>query len=877
VVTESSILHINICTENPTQNKSVKQRLVQRKPIKLNQMVDFSIRIDKKPIEKKINPIEIYDTLDRASDKGPLRPAQLSVLENWFLKFKDQKDVILKLHTGQGKTLVGLLILQSNLNQDNGPCLYLCPTLNLVTQTCEQAKQFGIKYCVIGKDKSIPNEYLESQSILITTIQKLFNGLTKFGLNNKSEKAGCIVLDDSHACIDAIRNAFTILIKTENPIYYEIFNIFETELEKQGIGTLLDIKNKNVDAFLQVPYWVWNDKHYEIASILSKHKSESNIVFAWEIIKDLIDDCQCFISGSHIEISPYLNPIEQFGTFSKAKHRILMSATTNDDSFFIKGLGIETKAILNPLTYANEKWSGEKMILIPSLIDESISKFDIIEHFAKIERGRKFGVVALVSSFTQSESWKEKGAKISDTNTINDNISILKSGDYEYCNVFVNRYDGIDLPDDLCRILILDSNPYGQNLSDRYQENCRSESEIVLIKTAQKIEQGLGRSVRGEKDYCVIILTGHELVNTIRSKKTRKYFSQQTQTQIEIGLEIAEIAKEDVKPNAPKLDVVTGLIKQSLKRDESWKLFYTERMNSLSGISYDKGILKILQLEKEAELKYLEGNYDDAASTIQKIIDEFINEQSEKGWYLQELARYLYPKSKSESNIKQIAAHKLNRLLLKPKEGMKIEKINLISINRIKNIKKWISQFENFEKLFISLEEILSNLQFGVKAEKFEIAIDVLAEILGFKGQRPDKEWKEGPDNLWCLRENDFILFECKNEVKENRDEVNKDESGQMNNSCAWFENNYSITDYKAIMIISTKYVTKAGGFNREVEIMNKKSLNKLATNVRSFYKEFLKLDLRDLSEEQINSYLKLHKLEIEDIKTLYTVKSIQK
>jgi replicative superfamily II helicase len=839
-------------------------------------MVDFSKRITKISKEKKINPNEIYDTLDRASDKGPLRPAQFSVLENWFINFKDKKDVILKLHTGQGKTLIGLLILQSNLNQDNGPCLYLCPTHNLVIQTCEQAKQFGIKYCIIGNDKSIPNEYHESQSILITTIQKLFNGLTKFGLNNKSEKAGCIVLDDSHACIDAIRNAFTIIIKNEEPVYYEIFSTLETELEKQGIGTLLDIKNKNVDTFLQVPYWVWNDKHYEIASILSKYSSNPNIVFAWQLIKDIINDCQCFISGSHIEISPYLNPIEQFGTFSKAKHRILMSATTNDDSFFIKGLGIETDSILNPLTYPNEKWSGEKMILIPSLIDESISKYDIIEHFSKIERGRKFGVVALVSSFTQSEFWEKKGAKVSDTKTIDDNISILKAGDYDYCQVFVNRYDGIDLPDDSCRILIIDSNPYGQNLSDRYQENCRSDSDIVLIKIAQKIEQGLGRSVRGEKDYCVIILTGPELVNTIRSKKTRKYFSQQTQTQIEIGLEIAEIAKEDLKPNAPKFDVVTGLIKQSLKREENWKLFYTERMNNLSGISYDKGILQILQLEKEAELKYIEGNYEKAASIIQTIIDKYVTEKSEKGWYMQELARYLYLKSKSESNAKQIVAHKLNRLLLKPKEGMQIEKINFLSQNRIENIKKWIQQFENYEKLSIHLEEILSNLQFGVKAEKFEIAIDELAKILGFKGQRPDKEWKEGPDNLWCLRENDFILFECKNEVKEDRKEVNKDENGQMNNSCAWFENNYNITDYKAILIISTKYVTKAGGFNREVEIMKKNNLNKLAANVRHFYKEFVKIDFRDLSEEQINSFLKLHKLELSDIKTLYTDKFIQ-
>ncbi len=840
-------------------------------------MVDFSKRINKTSIEKKINPIEIYETLDRASDKGPLRPAQLSILDSWFNNFKDKKDVILKLHTGQGKTLVGLLILQSNLNQDNGPCLFLCPTSNLVVQTCEQAKQFGIKFCIIGNDRAIPNDYFESKSILITTVHKLFNGLTKFGLNHKSEKAGCIVLDDSHACIDAIRNAFTITIKNDDEGYYGFLHLFETELEKQGLGTLFDIKNKNHDSFIQIPYWAWQDKHFEITNILSKHNSNPNIKFAWQLIKDSLKECQCIISGSHLEISPYLNPIDQFGTFSKAKHRILMSATTNDDSFFIKGLGIDSSAIINPLVYQEEKWSGEKMILIPSLIDDSISKFDVIEQFSKIEKGRKYGVVALVSSFAQAEFWKEKGATISISDTIDDNISFLKSGDFEHCHVLVNRYDGIDLPDDTCRILIIDSKPYGQNLVDRYQEVCRTDSDIVLIKIAQKIEQGLGRSVRGEKDYCVIILTGPELVNTIRSSKARKYFSLQTQTQIDIGLEIAEIAKEDLKPNAPKFDVISGLIKQCLKRDENWKLFYNDRMSNLSGLKHDKGILQILQLEKDAELKYLDGNHDKAVAIIQSIIDTYVTEQSEKGWYIQETARYLSPKSRAESNSKQVVAHKLNRLLLKPVEGMQIEKINFITQNRIENIKKWISRFDNYEKLSIHLDEILNNLQFGVKADKFEISLDELSKILGFQGQRPDKEWKEGPDNLWCIRDNDYILFECKNEVREDRTEIIKEESGQMNNSCAWFENNYNLTDYKAILIISTKNVTNAGGFNRDVEIMRKSNLNKLVFNVRSFYKEFIKLDFKDLSDEKINLFLKTHKLEINDIKTGYSEKPIQK
>lgn len=94
--------------------------------------------------------------------------------------------------------------------------------------------------------------------------------------------------------------------------------------------------------------------------LLAGLQENLNVKFAWNLIKDIVKDCQCYISGSHIEISPYCNPIEQFGTFSRAAHRVLMSATTNDDSFFIKGLGLDKDAIKAPLQYHKEAWSGEK-------------------------------------------------------------------------------------------------------------------------------------------------------------------------------------------------------------------------------------------------------------------------------------------------------------------------------------------------------------------------------------------------------------------------------------------------------------------------------------------------------------------------------------
>ena len=84
----------------------------------------------------------------------------------------------------------------------------------------------------------------------------------------------------------------------------------------------------------------------------------------------------------------------------------IMSATTSDDSFLIKSLGVSKDTLLNPLVCKNEKWSGEKMIIIPSLIDESLNRESIIRYISKINPNCGFGIVALVPSFYKGRNWE---------------------------------------------------------------------------------------------------------------------------------------------------------------------------------------------------------------------------------------------------------------------------------------------------------------------------------------------------------------------------------------------------------------------------------------------------------------------------------------
>lgn len=400
-------------------------------------MVDFSKRLAAKKIIKDIEPIKIYDSLDRRSIAGPLRPTQRLLLEKWFNERKNDKNLIIKLHTGEGKTLIGLLILKSKLNSYSKPCIYICPNKYLVEQVVEEAKKFGIGYCLIDTDNLLPEDFLKGEKILITHVQKLFNGKTIFGLGKEAINVNSIILDDAHACIDSIRDSFTIKVSNQHNLYQEIFELFKDSLSEQGLGTYLEIKDKEYSSFLPIPYWDWQEKSEEIITILSKYKKDSKLTFVWDFIKNDIQNYQGFISGASLEITPVHIPIENFSTFDKAEHRVLMSATTQDDSFFIKGLGFDLEAIKNPLTNLNQVWSGEKMLIIPSLIDTNFNKIELINQLSTLSSGN-FGIVILVSSINQAKKYEDLGVNIATTNDIGQYINELKEKRFDKPIVLVN-------------------------------------------------------------------------------------------------------------------------------------------------------------------------------------------------------------------------------------------------------------------------------------------------------------------------------------------------------------------------------------------------------------------------------------------------------
>src|SRR5689334_9500962 len=127
-------------------------------------MVDFNRLREEKKHSTPIDPLEIFRRLPKPESINDLYVSQAETLRTWFDR-REEESLVVKLHTGGGKTLVGLLIAQSCLNETRAPVLYLCPNRQLVDQTYRKSLDYGIPaipYQPRSKE-NLPDEFIASK------------------------------------------------------------------------------------------------------------------------------------------------------------------------------------------------------------------------------------------------------------------------------------------------------------------------------------------------------------------------------------------------------------------------------------------------------------------------------------------------------------------------------------------------------------------------------------------------------------------------------------------------------------------------------------------------------------------------------------------
>ncbi|MDF2020012.1 MULTISPECIES: DEAD/DEAH box helicase family protein [unclassified Bacillus (in: firmicutes)] len=810
-----------------------------------------------------LNPIQIFDVLPRKSKKYEeyLRDVQSTVLEKWFVDHREKKNTVIKMNTGSGKTVVGLLILKSYLNENKGPAVYIVPDNYLVEQVIIEATDLGIP---VTKDPR-SNEFIKGQEILITNMHRIINGRSVFGVEEIKQNIGCMIIDDAHACIKVAETQFSISIPRDSDLYHNLLTIFEDSIKLQSETRYLEIKDGEKGSQQLIPFWDWNQNLTQVRNILHQNKdnetlSNKSLFYNWPLVKDNLELANCIITGQEVLISLEYLPIEIIPSFDECQHRVFMSATIDDDSILISHFNIKKSEIEEAVTPKNANDIGERMILIPQEINPQLTEDQLKAYFKTLSKD--VNVIVLVPSMYRAKYWEDSADLIVRNGpNLTGAIDRLKS-QHVGMVVLINKYDGIDLPKSACEVLIVDGLPDVRSEFDKLEQIALRGSKQILKNTIHRIEQGMGRGIRSKDDHCVVFLMGNSLVQNFYHQEAATMFTEATRKQLELAKNLSSQMKD------ASIEDIHSVVKLCLERNSNW--IETSR-STLVNVKYNSSnqfedrVIKEREAFNNAQLR----DYQKAVTIIQTLVNE-VPDNKHKGYLKYKLAKYenFYNSVSAQQTIK--SAKRLNNQLVHPIEGIEYEKVQFKNIPQANNINEFLLEtYSSSNQFIITFNAIIDKLIFTPNSSNlFEQAIKELGEHLGYASQRPENEFGKGPDNLWGSVTNYFFVIECKNEAI--TETISKGYCNQLNGSIIWFTEKYrGNMDFTPILIHPSNRFERAASPSPNIRIINAEKLESLRRNLREYAKQ---VAAANYETNIIANLLKTFYLEPELFREHYTV-----
>jgi hypothetical protein len=774
--------------------------------------------------ELPTNPRDIFLTLDKSPEFSFLRDIQADVLDAWY-ENPDARDSVIKLNVGSGKTLVGLLILQSSLNATISPAVYVCPDNFLVEQVAAEAKRLGIDVTSDAADIA----FRSGSRILVTNIYKLFNGRSVFGVGAAGEKIeiGAIVIDDAHACLQAIIEQFRVRLPNSHPVYEWVMKNFGPALKRQSASAYLSIDDGDPQYYLEIPFWSVQEHADDLLGIMHKHRETDELKFSYPFIAEVLKLCRVVISGGEVEITPTCPPTDLVNSFRNAKRRIYMTATLSDDSILVTHFGAKSEQLTHAITAASLQAMGERMILMPQEINPSITLGEVKSMMLDVSHTHN--VVVIVPSKRAATDWADVADQTLFGDAVSAGVAKLKTT-HVGLTVLVNRYDGIDLPKEACRLLGIIDLPEATSLLDRVDSSVLGDSSIGLRRQIQRIEQGMGRGVRSTDDYCAVVLFGAKLTERLLSKEGRGMLTPATQSQLSLSRQLAK------QMGGATIGDVASVIGKCLGRDKGWVAASKKALLKAT----KQPELNIEPGQVALKAAFDEARYNEhtrAAATLTTAANA-THDTAYKSWLKVRAAEMTNFFDSAEAQRILQSAHRLNRNVMRPAEGVAYEKLSLQKGAQAIAVQAFFrDRFLEAPERILFAQSLTDALSFEPDtAERFEQAVFDLGKAIGILSQRPEKQLGEGPDNLWRLRDGRFLVIECKN-GSVSTSGISKTELGQLEQSLSWFQNRYGNEPCLPVIIHPLSYAGPQATAIRGLRVIDSKKLEILCKAFLQFVK----------------------------------------
>jgi DNA polymerase III delta prime subunit len=469
---------------------------------------------------------------------------QADLLRAYDRDHQETPNVALELPTGTGKTLIGLLIAEYRRRKFDERPLYLCPTRQLARQVGEHARLYGVEARVLLRgDYEGLNDFHLGRAVGVTTYSGLFN------VNPRMQDPQCIVLDDAHAGEDYMADLWSVDIsrRRDEDLYRRLLRLIAPEVEESFVARMLD-DDPSADSALAVdmlPHPKSVKLSGEIRALLDDAIGEDGRQrFSWSIIRDHLDACCLYLSWRGLLLRPVIPPTLTHEPFARANQRVYMSATLGEGGELERITGVPRIRRIPAPEGWDRQGSGRRLFLFPNM---DMGDRDVEE--VSVEAVRESGR-ALVLTPTSSrasaveERFSSRGIRVLTSPEIEDSLGEFVDKE-EAVLVLANRYDGVDLPGDECRLLVFEGLPAGTNLQERFLMSGIGADSLLRDRLRTRFTQGVGRCCRNASDYAVVLVVGQDLFDFCAKRENRLGMHPELQAELEFGIDNSEGADAD--------------------------------------------------------------------------------------------------------------------------------------------------------------------------------------------------------------------------------------------------------------------------------------------------------------------------------------------
>jgi hypothetical protein len=440
-----------------------------------------------------------------------LRPGQRQVLASYAEHHLDTRDLAIEMPTGEGKTLLALLIADYALDQGRSVA-YLTGTRQLAERVTTAADTLGLatvrfagkEYGGAGLDA-----YHRAQVVGVMNYWVYFNA------KPVPKPADLVIFDDAHLAEQALSGLHTLRIPDQpgpaRNLYRAICEFVVARTNSySGLRAMLDgtAQRGSPPELLSFSDWAVIATPVRDVVESSPFIQADEAKYVWPAVRDYLTRCGVLIGPSGIEIRPYHPPTTLNASYLRAKQRIYLSATLGSMDDLQRRVGGRKVTRLKTKEPLSTGETGDRLLVLNPSQDQPFDKEVLTWALAQAQAagGRAAWLCAShAEADTLQDILKANGQAVYRLRPGDDAMVETWSKKPSGHLVTAGRYDGLDLPGDVCKLVIITTVPQASSEFERFVVAYLGDASFMRHRVGQRITQALGRANRMDSDQSLYL------------------------------------------------------------------------------------------------------------------------------------------------------------------------------------------------------------------------------------------------------------------------------------------------------------------------------------------------------------------------------------